>query len=300
MHESTISRVTTNKYMLTPRGIFEFKYFFLGSRGHRRRRLPATAIRPMLKNGRGRIAIQTHQRQQDCRNPVAAGHPRGAAHDRQVPRAHAHSAFQPAKVTRLSQPENPPCTSLLRRPPSRSSPSRCGQHASEKVGSASKALRSHDHHQRRVARAEDPAHRRGHDPRQGRVAARRRRGRGHVRRDRRARRQARPPGVGNTRKSSAATTAPRARSATKHALIAGHRRDRRCRPLHEHTSDITMTPPPMLQRQTTPPAVGGRRHSPRCSRSSAAPRAGLLAMHRDVASGREKPGCCKRPPCLGS
>jgi len=28
MHESTISRVTTNKYMLTPGGIFELKYFF--------------------------------------------------------------------------------------------------------------------------------------------------------------------------------------------------------------------------------------------------------------------------------
>lgn len=28
MHESTISRVTTNKYMHTPRGMFEFKYFF--------------------------------------------------------------------------------------------------------------------------------------------------------------------------------------------------------------------------------------------------------------------------------
>ena len=28
MHESTISRVTTNKYMHTPRGVFEFKYFF--------------------------------------------------------------------------------------------------------------------------------------------------------------------------------------------------------------------------------------------------------------------------------
>lgn len=28
MHESTISRVTTQKYMLTPRGIFELKYFF--------------------------------------------------------------------------------------------------------------------------------------------------------------------------------------------------------------------------------------------------------------------------------
>ena len=31
MHESTISRVTTNKYMHTPNGIFEFKYFFNNS-----------------------------------------------------------------------------------------------------------------------------------------------------------------------------------------------------------------------------------------------------------------------------
>jgi RNA polymerase sigma-54 factor len=28
MHESTVSRVTTNKYMESPRGIFELKYFF--------------------------------------------------------------------------------------------------------------------------------------------------------------------------------------------------------------------------------------------------------------------------------
>ena len=28
MHESTVSRVTTNKYMRTPRGIFELKFFF--------------------------------------------------------------------------------------------------------------------------------------------------------------------------------------------------------------------------------------------------------------------------------
>lgn len=41
MHESTISRVTTNKYMATPRGLFEMKYFFsssitnaLGSESH--------------------------------------------------------------------------------------------------------------------------------------------------------------------------------------------------------------------------------------------------------------------------
>jgi len=28
MHESTVSRVTSNKYVSTPRGIFELKYFF--------------------------------------------------------------------------------------------------------------------------------------------------------------------------------------------------------------------------------------------------------------------------------
>ena len=31
MHESTVSRVTSNKYIATPRGIFELKYFFTAS-----------------------------------------------------------------------------------------------------------------------------------------------------------------------------------------------------------------------------------------------------------------------------
>ena len=31
MHESTVSRVTTNKYVHTPQGIFELKYFFNSS-----------------------------------------------------------------------------------------------------------------------------------------------------------------------------------------------------------------------------------------------------------------------------
>jgi RNA polymerase sigma-54 factor len=31
MHESTVSRVTSNKYIMTPRGIFELKYFFSAS-----------------------------------------------------------------------------------------------------------------------------------------------------------------------------------------------------------------------------------------------------------------------------
>jgi len=33
MHESTVSRVTANKYVVTPRGIFELKYFFTASIG---------------------------------------------------------------------------------------------------------------------------------------------------------------------------------------------------------------------------------------------------------------------------
>ena len=31
MHESTVSRVTSNKYLSSPRGLFEFKYFFTAS-----------------------------------------------------------------------------------------------------------------------------------------------------------------------------------------------------------------------------------------------------------------------------
>jgi len=50
MHESTISRVTTRKYMHTPRGIFELKYFFsshvsTASGGE----CSSTAIRALIK-----------------------------------------------------------------------------------------------------------------------------------------------------------------------------------------------------------------------------------------------------------
>jgi RNA polymerase sigma-54 factor len=50
MHESTISRVTTNKYMLTPRGIFELKYFFSSHVGTADGgTCSATAIRSLIK-----------------------------------------------------------------------------------------------------------------------------------------------------------------------------------------------------------------------------------------------------------
>ncbi len=50
LHESTISRVTTRKYMHTPRGVFEFKYFFSSHVGTETGgECSATAIRAMIK-----------------------------------------------------------------------------------------------------------------------------------------------------------------------------------------------------------------------------------------------------------
>jgi RNA polymerase sigma-54 factor len=49
LHESTISRVTTHKYIATPRGIYELKYFFRATsarrpavNAHRRRSAPCS------------------------------------------------------------------------------------------------------------------------------------------------------------------------------------------------------------------------------------------------------------------
>ncbi len=63
MHESTISRVTHQKYMLTPRGIFELKYFFsshvtTSSGGE----CSSTAIRAMIRKLVG---------QEDVRKPLS-------------------------------------------------------------------------------------------------------------------------------------------------------------------------------------------------------------------------------------
>jgi RNA polymerase sigma-54 factor len=50
MHESTISRVTTRKYMHTPRGIFELKYFFSSHVGSASGgEVSSTAIRALIR-----------------------------------------------------------------------------------------------------------------------------------------------------------------------------------------------------------------------------------------------------------
>ncbi len=49
MHESTISRVTTNKYMLTPRGIVEFRYFFSSHVAGEEGDQSSTAVRAKIR-----------------------------------------------------------------------------------------------------------------------------------------------------------------------------------------------------------------------------------------------------------
>jgi RNA polymerase sigma-54 factor len=63
LHESTVSRVTTQKFMLTPRGIFELKYFF-GSHVTTETggACSATAIRALIKQLVG---------EEDRRNPLS-------------------------------------------------------------------------------------------------------------------------------------------------------------------------------------------------------------------------------------
>ena len=49
VHESTVSRATTRKYMLTPRGLFELKYFFSSHvRTDRGGVVSATAVKARL------------------------------------------------------------------------------------------------------------------------------------------------------------------------------------------------------------------------------------------------------------
>lgn len=49
MHESTISRVTTQKFIHTPRGVFELKYFFSSQVGDGEDAHSSTAIRARIR-----------------------------------------------------------------------------------------------------------------------------------------------------------------------------------------------------------------------------------------------------------
>ena len=107
MHESTVSRVTANKYMATSRGIFELKYFFTSA-------IAAVAWR---RGAFGRSRAPPHQaidrRREHRRHLVRRHHRRAAArswhrhraaHGREIPRGDAH----PSSVQRRREKQAAP------------------------------------------------------------------------------------------------------------------------------------------------------------------------------------------------
>ncbi|MEZ5558768.1 MAG: RNA polymerase factor sigma-54 [Pseudomonadales bacterium] len=69
MHESTISRVTNRKYMHTPRGIFELKYFFSSHVStHTGGEVSSTAIRALIK----KLTVEENPRKPLSDNKIAA------------------------------------------------------------------------------------------------------------------------------------------------------------------------------------------------------------------------------------
>ena len=101
MHESTVSRVTANKYMATSRGIFELKYFFTssiaaadGGEAH-----SAEAVRHRI-----RLLIEDESAENVLSDDTIVEKLRGAgidirAPDRcQISRSHAYTVVSPASA----------------------------------------------------------------------------------------------------------------------------------------------------------------------------------------------------------
>ncbi len=103
MHESTISRVTSGKYMHTPRGVFELRYFFssqvegadgsgTSSDGHPGQNQEAR------QGGRRR---EPSQRRPYRRAPFRRRHTGRATYGREIPRGHGHRTLERAQKSRI-------------------------------------------------------------------------------------------------------------------------------------------------------------------------------------------------------
>ncbi len=87
MHESTVSRVTTNKYMHTPRGVFEFRYFFSSHVAGEEGDQSSTAVRAKIRKlVSGEDPEKPLSDSQIAQMLSERGHHRRAPNGRQVPR----------------------------------------------------------------------------------------------------------------------------------------------------------------------------------------------------------------------
>ena len=121
LHESTVSRVTSNKYIATPRGIFELKYFFTSSLPAR---TPGVVVSSESVRSRIRLLVggencaQPLSRRSHRRSAQGRGHRDRAPHGRQVPRGDAHSLVGRAPAAGTAGHE--PAACRPRRSPPRS------------------------------------------------------------------------------------------------------------------------------------------------------------------------------------
>ena len=97
MHESTVSRVVNNKYMHTPQGVFEMKYFFhsgiSSSYGESVSSVTIKQrIRKIIENEDPR---KPSERFEDRQHPAEGRPDAGAAHDRQVSRGAQNPDLEP-------------------------------------------------------------------------------------------------------------------------------------------------------------------------------------------------------------
>ena len=205
MHESTISRVTTNKYMHTHRGVFEFRYFFsshvAASDGTE---MSSTAIRAKIRKlvaaeepdkplSDSRIAeILSREGVLVARRTVAKYREALGIPPSSERKRGSRAVDEDADVQLESQ-----CEGGVHATERHRSPRRCHLLPQglrrEEARPHRQALRPRHRRSLHPHRREAAPQGRSHRPAERRHGLRRCRRAGHVRRHRRARRQARPP-----------------------------------------------------------------------------------------------------------
>ncbi len=105
VHPSTVSRAVANKYVHTPQGVFELRYFFSesvqGPGG--RRHFAADFEKAGQEADRGRRSCAPADRRTDYPHPAVARHRCDAPHRGKIPGRHEDSEYAPKKSEKISQ-----------------------------------------------------------------------------------------------------------------------------------------------------------------------------------------------------
>ncbi len=103
MHESTASRVTSNKYIATERGIFELKFFFTNAVGGETGGVAAESVRHRIRamvDGEPPAAVLSDD--EIVERLRSRGHRHRAKDGRQVPKVAEHTVFDRATAAEVA------------------------------------------------------------------------------------------------------------------------------------------------------------------------------------------------------